>query len=67
MKHLLRRVLYFFLSKYFIYDITPIARCDVMQYKKVRLARYFYRAVIDVDESEVVDFLLLLLEVKIDK
>ena len=66
MKHLLRRVLYFFVEISHN-DITPIARCDAMQYKKVRLARYFYRAVIDVDESEVVDFLLLLLEVKIDK
>ena len=64
MKHLLRRVLYFFLLKYFIYDTTPIARCDVMQYKRYNWRDISTVQVIDVDERA---FLLLLLEVKIDK
>ena len=67
MEHLLRRVLYFFLSKYFIYDITPIARRDVIQYKRYGWRDIFTVQVIDVDELTVVGCLLLLLEVKIDK
>ena len=66
MKHLLRRVLYF-LSKYFIHDITPIARRDVIWYKRYNWRDISTVQVIDVDESAVVDAVLLLLEVKIDK
>ena len=67
MKHPSSEGCFIFFVKIHYNDITPIARCDAMQYKKVQLTRYFYRAVIDVDELAVVGCLLLLLEVKIDK
>ena len=64
MEHLLRRVLYFFLSKYFIMTshlVMGVMSCSIKRYNWRDISTV---QVIDVDERA---FLLLLLEVKIDK